>query len=173
MEYRIVRSRRRTLALELQKDGTLLVRAPYAAPPSDIEKFVYEHAAWIESRRERLRAIMLSPLTPEEERALRDRATADLPLRTAVWAKRMGIEYTGVKITSARNRLGSCNSKGGIAYSFRLMQYPDEVIDYVVVHELSHRKEMNHSARFYAIIERYLPDYRRTVDKMKSWPRAL
>ena len=53
------------------------------------------------------------------------------------------------------------------------MQYPDEVIDYVVVHELAHRKEMNHSARFYAIIERYLPDYRRRIERMKSWPRAL
>ena len=173
MEYRILRSKRRTLAIELQRDASLLVRAPYATPLSEIEGFVAEHAAWIESKRRRLEALSLPPLTKEEESRLRARAVGDLPARTAAWAERMGIDHAGVKITSARQRLGSCNSGGGIAYSFRLMQYPDEVIDYVVVHELAHRKEMNHSARFYAIIERYLPDYRRRIERMKSWPRAL
>ncbi|MBO7761285.1 MAG: M48 family metallopeptidase [Clostridia bacterium] len=173
MEYRILRSKRRTLAIELQRDASLLVRAPYATPLSEIEGFVAEHAAWIESKRRRLEALSLPPLTKEEESRLRARAVGDLPTRTAAWAERMGIDYAGVKITSARQRLGSCNSRGGIAYSFRLMQYPDEVIDYVVVHELAHRKEMNHSARFYAIIERYLPDYRRRIERMKSWPLAL
>lgn len=87
-----------------------------------------------------------------------------------MWAERMGITYTGVKITSAKSRFGSCNSRGGIAYSFRLMQFPEQVIDYVVVHELAHRKEMNHSRRFYDIVARYLPDYRQRVKLLRSLP---
>ena len=173
MEYRIVRSARRTLALELRKDGTLLVRAPEGAELFEIEAFVLAHSDWIAGHRERLEKQMLPPLTAEEERALRARARADLPARTARWAERMGISYTGVRITSAKTRFGSCSSRGGIAYSFRLMQFPDEVIDYVVVHELAHRREMNHSRRFYAVIERYLPDYKQRIALLKQSPRAL
>lgn len=173
MDYRIVRSGRRTLAIEILSDATLLVRAPYAAPLCDIEKFVAEHTDWIESRKRRVEERVLPPLTDAEEARLRARAAAELPGRTAMWAARMGVEYTGVRISAARHRLGSCSANGGITYSFRLMQFPDEVIEYVVVHELAHRKEMNHSARFYAIIAHHLPDYRKRVALMKSWPRAL
>lgn len=173
MEYRIIRSDRRTLAIEIERDGTVLVRAPKAAPLEDIRRFVDEHLGWIERHRRRQRERLLPPLTEAEEMSLRARAAADLPVRTARFAEKMGITYEGVRISSARERLGSCSASGRIAYSFRLMQYPDEVIDYVVVHELAHRKEMNHSPRFYAIVERYLPDYRRRVALLKSFPRAL
>lgn len=172
-EYRVIRSGRRTLAIEIEREGTVLVRAPMAAPPEDIRRFVEEHREWIEIHRRRQIERLLPPLTEAEEKALRARAAADLPARTARFAERMGITYTGVRITSAKQRLGSCSSSGGISYSYRLMQYPDEVIDYVVVHELAHRREMNHSPRFYAIVARYLPDYRRRVALLKSLPRAL
>ena len=104
---------------------------------------------------------------------MRAKAKADLPERTARWAARMGVEYTRVTITSATKRFGSCNSRGGIAYSYRLMQFPEAVIDYVVVHELAHRREMNHSPRFYEVIARYLPDYKERIKLLKSTPRAM
>ena len=173
MEYRIIRSDRHTLAIEIERDGTVLVRAPKAAPLEDICRFVEEHRGWIERHRRRQRERLLPPLTEAEETSLRARAAVDLPVRTARFAEKMGITYEGVRISSAKQRLGSCSASGRISYSFRLMQYPDEVIDYVVVHELAHRKEMNHSPRFYAIVERYLPDYRRRVALLKSFPRAL
>ena len=173
MEYRVIRSDRRTLAVEIERDGSVLVRAPKAAPTEDIDCFVEKHSGWIEVHRKRQLERLLPPFSAEEERALRARAACELPARTARFAEKMGITYTGVRITSAKQRLGSCSSSGGISFSFRLMQYPDEVIDYVVVHELAHRKEMNHSRRFYAIVARYLPDYRRRVALLKSYPRAL
>ena len=112
-------------------------------------------------------------LSEEEKRALRARALLDLPARTARFAKQMGVSYSGVKITSAKKRLGSCNAQRGISYSYRVMQYPEEVIDYVVVHELAHCKEMNHSPRFYAIIARYLPDYKERIRVLRTHPTAM
>ena len=173
MQYTLVRSKRRTLALEVKEDGSLWVRAPFAVSEAEIQEFLARHQAWIQKAQKRQSEKAASPLTEREERELRARAVVELPLRTEKWAKKMGISYEGVKITSARYRLGSCNSRGGISYSFRLMQFPDEVIEYVVVHELSHRKEMNHSKAFYAVIEQYIPDYRERIKLLKSSKRAL
>ena len=72
----------------------------------------------------------------------------------------MGLKYSRITITSAETRFGSCSSKGNISYSYRLMLYPEAAREYVVVHELAHLLEMNHSKKFYAIVERYLPDYK-------------
>ena len=80
----------------------------------------------------------------------------------------MGIKYGRITIASAKTRFGSCSSKGNISYSYRLMMYPEEAIDYVVVHELAHRIEMNHSPRFYAIVERILPDYKKRRKLLKE-----
>ncbi len=173
VEYRLIRSGRRTLALELSEQGELIVRAPNAAPLSDIEAFVHAHTAWIEKHKKKRAARSLPPLTEEEKRALRARALSDLPLRTERFAELMGVTYSGVKITSARHRLGSCNDRRGISYSYRVMQYPTEVIDYVVVHELAHCIEMNHSSRFYAIVARYLPDYKERIRLLRTHPRAI
>ena len=150
-----------------------MVRAPCHTANARIEAFVSGHVDWIEKQRDRLAARALPPLTDREIAELRARAKADLPARTALWAGRMGVDYTRVTITSAEKRFGSCNSRGGIAYSYRLMQFPEAVIDYVVVHELAHRKEMNHSARFYAVIAEQLPDYKERIRLMKATPRAM
>ena len=72
----------------------------------------------------------------------------------------MNLQYGRITITSAKTRFGSCSSEGNIAFSYRLMLYPEAAIDYVVVHELAHRREMNHSAAFYKIIASVLPDYK-------------
>ncbi len=172
MQYRVIRSARKTMALEITASGEILVRAPQAAKDSEIAAFAEEHRGWVEAHLPKVLARRRPPLTPEEERSLRRLAKADLPLRTARWADRMGIDYAGVWITSARHRFGSCNSRGRICYSFRLLEFPEEVIDYVVVHELAHRLEMNHSPKFYAIVARYLPDYRRRRALLRSLPHS-
>ena len=173
MEYRLVRSSRRTVCIELDRLGHITVRAPHRMPLTEIEAFVGSRAAWVEKHRARLAETARPPLGEEEILMLRRLAKEVLPARTAYFAALMGIEYTGVGITSAKKRLGSCSSLGRISYSYRLMQYPERVIDYVVVHELAHRKEMNHSTRFYAVIEKILPDYRERIREMKSTPRAV
>ena len=84
------------------------------------------------------------------------------------YAKIMGLKYSRITITGAKTRFGSCSSKGNISYSYRLMFYPESAIDYVVVHELAHLIEMNHSQRFYAVIEKVLPDYKERIALLKK-----
>ena len=173
MEYRIIRSARRTLAVEIGREGSVTVRAPMRTTQAEIDRLLAERADWIATHREKMLARALPPLTDAEVRALRARAAKDLPIRTARFAALMGVEYTRVTIGSAKKRLGSCSSAGVITFSYRLMQYPEAVIDYVVVHELAHRREMNHSPRFYAVIARYMPDYKNRIRMMKEAPRAI
>ena len=163
MDYRIIRSRRRTMALEITRDAEVLVRAPLRVSEASIRRFVESHRAWIETHLARRQAHLAAhpPLTEAELAALRSRAKADLPERTALWARRMGVEPAGVKITAARTRFGSCSAKNSICFSLYLMQYPPEAIDYVVVHELAHIRHRNHGPAFYAEVARWLPDYRK------------
>ncbi len=160
-EYRIVRSDRRTLAITVSKEGEVVVRAPRRVPFKDIEAFIRKHEGWIQKHLEKAEKNKMPPLSEGEIKALKKRAKELLPTLTAEWAARMGVEYGTVKITSAQKRFGSCNSLGNICYSYRLLQFPMQAIEYTVVHELAHRFEMNHSKRFYAIVSRYLPDYKK------------
>ena len=173
MEYRWIRSNRKTMSIEIGRDGGITVRTPMHTAQAAVDSLLASRARWITVHRERMLARALPPLSEEKIRELRALARADLPARCARWAAVMGIEYDRVAIGSAKKRLGSCTSAGLITFSYQLMQYPEAVIDYVVVHELAHRKEMNHSARFYAVIARYLPDYKQRIKMMKEAPRAI
>jgi predicted metal-dependent hydrolase len=102
----------------------------------------------------------VTALTQQQIDALRQKAKAVLPQKVAYWAQKMGVAPTGVKITSARTRFGSCSGKNSLCFSWRLMQYPPEAIDYVVVHELAHIRHHDHSPSFWALVERTMPDYR-------------
>ena len=163
MEYEIVRSRRRTMALEITRDARVLVRAPLRVSEAAVRRFVEDHWEWIAAHLARRQEHLAShpPLSEPEIAALRAKAKAYLPERTAWWAERMGVHPSGVKITSARTRFGSCSAKNSICYSLYLMQYPPEAVDYVVVHELVHIRHKNHGPAFYAEVERWMPDYRR------------
>ena len=161
MEYEIKRSARKTVALEITDRATLLVRAPLKMSNREIEKFVLKYSDWAseklktaQKRAEREKTIDL------REKELREKAEYLLPLLTARYSAVMGLEPASVKITSAKKRFGSCSGKNGICFSWRLMAYPEPAIEYVVVHELAHIKHHNHSAAFYKLIERYMPDYR-------------
>lgn len=162
MTYEIVRSRRRTVALEVTREGRVLVRAPLRMPQGEIERFVASHAAWLEKAQAKVAARQAAhpPLTEQETAALRQRAKELLPDRVAHYAAIMGVTPTSVKITSARTRFGSCSGKNGICFSLYLMQYPEEAIDYVVVHELAHIRHHDHSPAFYDQVARVLPDYK-------------
>lgn len=165
IEYTLIRSSRRTLGLEITRDLQVLVRAPQRCSRREIDRFVAAHSDWIvekmgiqQRRREALAA--LEP-TEEEEQALRRRAAEEIPLRVAHYAARMGVTPAGVKITSARTRFGSCSGKNSLCFSWRVMLYPPEAVDYVVVHELAHIRHHNHSAAFWNFVASVLPDYRR------------
>lgn len=160
--YRLIRSRRRTLALEIDREGTVVVRAPAGLPQGEIDRFVTAHEQWVRSHLERQRAWLAAHPEPdgEEEARLRALAREVLPGRVEYFSKLMGVRPTGVKITSARGRFGSCSGKNSICFSWRLMAYPMEAVDYVVVHELAHITHKNHGRDFYRRVEEILPDWR-------------
>ncbi|MBQ5886915.1 MAG: M48 family metallopeptidase [Clostridia bacterium] len=162
--YKLIRSERRTLAMELSPEGDLILRAPGRMPLRLIEQFIASHEKWIAKHREKLRRraeFDEAHFSSEVQiQSLITRAKAILPEKTEYWAKIMGVTPAGVRITRAKKRFGSCSPENRIAYSYRLMAYPEEAIDYVVVHELSHIRHKNHSPDFYAFIARFLPDHK-------------
>ncbi len=168
MVYRLIRSKRKTIELSINDEYEPLVKAPLKMSTAEIDKFVEKHKNWIEkqikAKQEHTEKFLLSD---KEEQDIKAKALPYLTARTNFFAEKMGLKPTGIKITSAKKRFGSCNAKNSICYSWRLMQYPSEAIDYVVVHELSHIIHKNHGPEFYKLIARYLPDYKNREKLLK------
>lgn len=169
-DYTLIRARRRTMSLQLDCEGKAVVRAPYGVKKEYIDRFVAEHEGWLERARAKQAARRLAHPEPtdSERAALIARAKDYLPRRTAHWSAVMELVPSDIKITSARTRFGSCSSKNSICFSWRLMLYPPEAIDYVIVHELAHIRHRDHSPAFYALIEQYLPDWKARMKLLKS-----
>lgn len=177
VEPRVVRSARRSFALELKPEG-LVVRVPNWATQGQIRAFVARHRGWIEKAVERQAQRQnalgdVRPLTDEELHDLAEQARAYIPQRVAHYASLVGVTYGRVTIRSQRTRWGSCSAKGNLNFNCLLMLTPPEVIDSVVVHELCHRKEMNHSRRFYDRVLRAFPDYRDCRGWLREHGEAL
>jgi len=160
--YTVIYSARKTIALEVTRDLELVVRAPLRCPKRDVERMVERHVRWIETALDRQRQRGAAHPAPGKAEAaeLKKRAEAILPDKVARYAELMGLRPTGVKITAARRRFGSCSAKNSLCFSLNLMTYDDAAIDYVVVHELAHIRHKNHGKEFYALIAEVLPDYK-------------
>ena len=169
MKYEIIFSKRKTVSLQI-KDGELVVRAPIGMKDEDVRRIVEKHTRWIERTLEKQRrALTRAPeLSEEKIKALRLEAKEYFKSQIEKYSKIMGLKYGRMTITSAKKRFGSCSSRGDICFSYRLMLYPEAAREYVVVHELAHLIEMNHSARFYSIVEKYLPDYKERRNMLKG-----
>ncbi len=170
MDYILLYSKRKTLSLQVNSDGEVIVRAPYKTGKKYIENFVREHEAWIEKAKTKVenKKYSLKEASPEEEKALRRLAREVLPVKVARYSSLIGVSPGRITITGARTRFGSCSGKNNISFSFYLMRFPDEVIDYVVVHELCHILQHNHSKEFYKEIEKILPDYKERERLLRS-----
>ena len=177
MEYTLVRTDRKTLAIYIRPGGLVEVRAPRRCPKRDIERFLDEKAGWITEKQALVRARAQCPAPPAPDPAIeakmRANAKALLPLRIAYFARQMGVSPARVTVTGARTRWGSCSGKGNLCFSWRLMLAGPEEIDYVVVHELAHLREMNHSPRFWALVEAVLPDHKQRRQRLKQLQAAL
>jgi len=160
--YRVVRSNRRSLCLEVTSDLQVIVRAPKGASEAVIAAFVERYTPWARRKLTARQAALEKRPEPTEAEllALIAEAKAVIPPRVAHFADVMGLRYTGVKISRARTRFGSCSPKDSLSFSCRLMRYPMEAIDYVVVHELAHIPHKNHGADFWRAVEAVLPDYK-------------
>lgn len=168
MDYKLVKSKRKTLEISINDELEVIVKAPDNMPQDKIEEFVVKNKKWIEKHIERKReSLGKRELSDIDETLTRENALQYLAERTKFFSDKMGLKPTGIKITSAKKRFGSCNYRNSICYSWYLMLYPPEAIDYVVVHELAHIRYKNHGKEFYKLIEKYLPDYKERVKMLK------
>ena len=159
LTYEIIRSGRRTLGMEV-KNGRLIVRAPYLVPRAAIARFVESNRAWAEKAlKKAAEAQTAEKLTEAELKALTARAKAYIPERVRCYAPLVGVTVNKVTIRCQKTKWGSCSAKGNLNFNCLLMLMPPEVIDSVVVHELCHRRHMDHSAAFYADVRRVFPEY--------------
>ena len=175
-KFTIIRSRRKTISVEIRRDLTVVVRAPVQMRDLDIERFLREKESWIAkhlAQVERQRAAALPPFTAEELLALAEQASEVIPQRAAYFASLVGVRYGRITIRRQVSRWGSCSSKGNLNFNCLLMLCPPEVLDYVVVHELCHRKEMNHSPQFWAEVAKVIPDYKIRRTWLKEYGSSL
>ncbi len=168
-DYTVIRSSRKTMALQI-RNGEILVRAPQWVTNAQIHRFVEEHREWIEKhldkqRAEQEAAAKQPKLTMEELNRLGEQACKVIPERVRFYARKIGVTYGRITIRCQRTRWGSCSSKGNLNFNCLLMLMPPEVLDSVVVHELCHRKEMNHSSKFYDEVHKAYPAY----DQWNRW----
>ncbi len=169
MEYTLIRSDRRTLGMQV-KGTELIVRAPLKTPQSRIDAFVRENTAWVDrqlkkAEERQAKADSLGPLTEEERIGLTKIAKDYIPKRAEFYARIIGVTYARITIRCQKTKWGSCSSAGSLNFNCLLMLCPREVIDSVVVHELCHLKEMNHSRRFYREVLAAFPEYK----KWNAW----
>jgi predicted metal-dependent hydrolase len=169
MEYTLIRSKRKTISIQVTEGG-LIVRAPSSSSVRTVERFIAEHAGWIEKRRAELgrlheAAEELPPLTPDDVKELALKAKEYIPQRVALYADALGVKYARITIRSQKTRWGSCSSKGNLNFNCLLMLTSPEVTDSVVVHELCHLKHMDHSKKFYDEVRSVFPEY----DRWNAW----
>ena len=167
VDVEVRRSRRRSIGLEVRPDGSVILRAPNRLPKRDMVRFLQEKEAWlkkciaeVQARESFVESAGIEPLTDEELSAL-TKAARDYFTEKCAWlAPVVGVDYGRISIRHQKTRWGSCSSKGNLNFNCLLMLAPEDVRDYVVVHELCHRKEMNHSGAFWAEVARIVPDYK-------------
>ncbi len=170
--YRIIRSKRKTISIEVTPDLEVIVRAPRWVAKRDIRYFVDEKEGWIKKTLARLEKVRESEgdkpdirLTNDELNALKKQAKDIIPERVSYYAAKLGVTYGTITIRHQKTRWGSCSAKGNLNFNCLLMLAPPEVLDAIVVHELCHRKVMDHSDRFYKEVYKVYPDY----DKWNKW----
>ena len=182
MDIVLIRSDRRSFAIEIDRDKKIKVRVPRCASKAQIEGLLKEKQDWIlrtldkidkRNAIEKSEENQIEKLEPEEVKRLKKEARERLTELTEYWAGRMGISYGRISIRGQKTRWGSCSSKGNLNYNYLLMLCPDDVIEYVVIHELCHRVYMNHSKRFWEKIEEFCPNYRQARKWLKQNGNSL
>lgn len=175
-KYELIRSNRKTIAIQIKDDGRVIVRAPLRMSKDVIQQFIAQKESWIANH---LVSIQLQKLcaepafTDEELQQLANNAREDIACRVAHFASLVGVSYRQITIRAQKTRWGSCSATGNLNFNCLLMLCPEAVRDYVVVHELCHRKELNHSARFWREVENILPTYAESREWLRASGNAL
>lgn len=162
-KIQISKSFRKTLSMRFDIDWVLQVKVPFFTSQKQINNFIEKHTHWTQKHKKFLEQRSLSENQIHE---LKDAAKKYIPTRVQYLAYKYDFKYLKIRITSARTRFGSCSSKKTLNFSYRLMQYRKECIDYVIIHELCHLRHMNHSRDFWKEVESIMPNY-------KKWQKIL
>ena len=173
MDYTLIRSRRKTISIEIDEKAQVVVRSPMRAPKYEIERFLSEKEGWINKHVEIVKKRMekaeaVEPVGRWELRDLSEEALRVIPVKVKHYAGILCVTYGNITIRNQKTLWGSCSSKGNLNFNCMLMKAPEHIQDYVVVHELCHRKEMNHSKRFWELVGSVIPDYRQCRKWLKE-----
>ena len=168
--YEWIRSHRKTSVIQVREDGRVIVRTPYFVSRGEVERSIEERMDWIRKNQEKLKEAsrQKTVITEEMRKDGVKKALKLIPERVEYYAGLMGVSYGRITIREQKTRWGSCSCKGNLNFNWKLMLMPPEILDYVVVHELAHRKEMNHSRDFWKIVEQVLPDYQERRKRLRE-----
>lgn len=160
------RSKRKSAAIKITADMQIVVFVPLYVSDNEIERMVISKSKWIDEHMLKLQSTIderskLEKITFEQVKELADQAVEYIPKRVKYYAEKENFVYNKITIKNLVSRWGSCSTKGNLNFNCLLMLTPDYVIDYIVVHELCHLREMNHSEKFWAEVEKIMPDYQR------------
>ncbi|GEM_PF-102455 len=169
------KSKRRTLSIQIGKNGSVIVKMPTWLSKQEADRFVASKMPWILKNIAKLDAVreQATPFTDEEKAAILRVADEKIPAAVEQYAERMGVSYGKIRIKYLRTKWGSCKNDGTLTFNALLGAVPTPVLDYVVVHELAHRKEMNHSKKFYGEIAKILPSYKEAQGWFRKNGRVL
>lgn len=160
------RSKRKSAAIKITADMQIVVFVPLYVSDNEIERMVISKSKWIDEHMLKVQSTIderskLEKITSEQVKELADQAVEYIPKRVKYYAEKENFVYNKITIKNLVSRWGSCSTKGNLNFNCLLMLTPDYVIDYIVVHELCHLREMNHSEKFWAEVEKIMPDYQR------------
>ncbi|MCR5543166.1 MAG: M48 family metallopeptidase [Eubacterium sp.] len=178
MKIEIIKSKRKTISIQIIDSENVKVRAPYRVSKKEIQELLDKNKDWIDSKLEEAResereAESVRTLSDLELSELAERARDVFKKKVEYYAPLVGVTWNGITIRNQKTRWGSCSSKGNLNFNVALMRAPIEVLDYVVVHELCHRLEMNHSKKFWHEVERVMPEYRKYERWLKDNGKKL
>lgn len=174
ISYRIIRSCRKTAAIQISADGEVIVRCPKNMSKRAIQSLIDEKSKWILVHLQKFASTpKKSPFSPQELKQLAENTKPLIVQRVKYYAPMVGVSYGRITIRAQRTRWGSCSSQGNLNFNCLLALVPPEVLDYIVVHELCHRKQLNHSPAFWHEVESIMPDYRVHRNWLKTNGSAL
>lgn len=170
----IIRSSRKTIGLQVKENGEVLARIPVRLSERELKEFLEQHRNWVWEKVKKAEqkaivqkttgAVPVQELTKEEIEEIKKKFVR----RVEYYSQKMGVTVGRITIRNQRTRWGSCSTKGNVNFNYQLYYLPDELLDYVVVHELAHRRHMNHSPEFWKEVEKYFPYYRECREELKK-----
>ena len=168
--YTIKRSDRKTLSITVNKDAAVIVHAPLYTDNDEIKRFIEKNREWLKENITKTKRKNNEIFNIPKERLpeMKREALVYITERVNRYCEIMGVRHTGIKITTAKTRLGSCNGKNSLCFSVYLLNYPKEAVEYVVLHELVHIKHKNHGKAFYSRLQKYMPDYKERIKIIKG-----